>query len=124
MKSVAFAALTSAAAAISADELEFVNFASRFNKIYKDVKEYAARFEIFAYNHKFIKEHNATKSTYTLGHNHMSDWTDDEYFNILNFVMPENYEPDKRNVEVFSDDDDLPDYVNWVEAGGVTPVKN
>ena len=47
MQSVTFAALVAAAAAISADELEFVNYAARFNKIYEDVVEYAARLERF-----------------------------------------------------------------------------
>ena len=49
MKSIAFAALTTAAAAISANELEFANYAARFNKVYEDISEFAMRFERFEY---------------------------------------------------------------------------
>ena len=45
--SFAFASLVAAAAAISTDEIEFVNYAARFNKAYEDVDEYAARKERF-----------------------------------------------------------------------------
>ena len=37
MQSFAFAALASAAFAVSADELEFANYAARFNKVYEDI---------------------------------------------------------------------------------------
>ena len=37
MQSIAFAALASAAAAISANELEFANYAARFNKVYEEI---------------------------------------------------------------------------------------
>ena len=43
MKSVAFATLASAAAAISADHLEFANYAARYNKVYEDIKEFSLR---------------------------------------------------------------------------------
>ena len=60
MKSFAFSALASVAVAISADEIEFIDYAARFNKVYEDVEEFTARFERFMHNHNLIKEHNAT----------------------------------------------------------------
>ena len=58
MKSFAFAALASAATAISADELEFLNYAARFNKVYEQIEEYALRLEQFTRWHKIINDHN------------------------------------------------------------------
>ena len=43
MRFYALAALASAAAAISSNDVEFVNYAARFNKVYADVEEFAAR---------------------------------------------------------------------------------
>ena len=124
MKSYAFTALTSAgAAAISARRLEFVNYAARYNKVYEDIQEFAFRYERFLHHHKLISEHNATKANFTLGQNQFSDWSDDEYKAILGFVRSGTYENNQSNVEVL-DESNIADYVNWVEAGGVTPVKD
>ena len=129
MKSVAFAALVSVAAAISADELEFVNYAARYNKVYEDIQEYAIRLQQFIHWHKIINEHNATNGTnFNLGHNQFSDWTGAEYLAILGYVKAGS-ENEKSLVQDFDqvfdfNDSDLPSYVNWVEAGGVTPVKD
>ena len=99
MKSFAFAALVSVAAAISADELSFMNYAARFNKIYEDVEEFAVRLERFNHWHRIINEHNATNGlNYTLGHNQFSDWTDDEYASILGYSEPKKDENDKSIV--------------------------
>ena len=126
MKSVAFAVLTSAAVAISADELEFSNFVARYNKVYEDVKEFAVRLERYIYWNSIINEHNSTNSpNFTLGHNQFSDWTDAEYEAILTYELHMTHENYISDVKVFDfDTSDAPDYVNWVEAGGVTPVKD
>ena len=89
MKYFAIAALASAAAAISADELNFLNYAARFNKVYEEIEEYALRLEQFIYWHKIINDHNATNGpSFELGHNQFSDWTDEEYAAILTFRNP------------------------------------
>ena len=70
MQSITFAVLASTATAISADELEFANYAARFNKVYEDINEFAMRFERFLYWHRVINDHNNANGTnYTLGHN-------------------------------------------------------
>ena len=87
MKSFSFAALASATAAISMDELEFSKYAARFNKVYRDIKEFESRFERFVYWDRIIHDHNNTDgSHFQLGHNQFSDWTDDEYKAILGCV--------------------------------------
>ena len=127
MKSFTFAALTSAAA-LGADDLEFVNYIARYNKVYEDINEFMVRFEKFAYWHRIINEHNSTNgANYTLGHNQFSDWTDAEYKAILGWVNPDT-EIETRNVKVFDDstsansDDKV--NIDWVKKGAVTPVKD
>ena len=85
MQSFVFAALISAAAAVSSDELEFVNYTARFNKAYDDVVEFTTRFERFKHNNRFINEHNATNSNVVLGTNQFSDWTDADWKAYLTF---------------------------------------
>ena len=43
MQSFAFATLVSAVVAISADELSFMNYAAKYNKVYEDIEEFALR---------------------------------------------------------------------------------
>ena len=120
MKSFAFAALATAAAALSADELEFIDYAARFNKVYEDMPEFTARFERFIHNHRLINEHNATEANFTLGHNQFSDWHATEYKAMLGYRRSD---ANVRNVKVF-DESAKADSVNWVEAGAVTDVKD
>ena len=127
MRSFAFTALASAAMAISTDKLEFAKYAARFNKVYENVEEFNMRLEIFSYWNKVINEHNSIKgSNFSLGHNQFDDWTDEEYNAILGYRSPEHYENDQSNVIDFEESEltESPDYINWVEAGGVTPVKD
>ena len=55
-----------------------------------------------------------------MGHNQFSDWTDAEYLAILGYRPPgstgSNDEKTERDIKTF-DNTDLPDHVNWVEAG-------
>ena len=84
MQSFAFAALASASAAISVDELEFTNYVAQFNKVYKDIEEFTVRFERFLYWHRVINENNNSNgANFKLGHNQFSDWSNQEYVAIL-----------------------------------------
>ena len=129
MQSIAFAALVSAAAALSADELEFANYVARFNKVYEDMEEFAIRFKRFLYWHRVINEHNYSNESknFTLGHNQFSDWSNEEYAAILTLKGSDDMNHEYRDYNNVLDSDvsdTYPDYVNWVEAGGVTPVKD
>ena len=127
MQSITFAALVSVTAAISAGELEFANYIARFNKVYEDIEEFAMRFERFTYWHRVINEHNNSNGlNFTLGHNQFSDWSNKEYAAILTLGATDakNHEYGDYDNVFHSNDSDIPDYVNWVEAGGVTPVED
>ena len=93
MQFLTFAALISAAVAINADELEFLNYTARYNKVYEDIEEFDMRLERFNYQDRLINEHNISSgSNFILGHNQFSDWTDAEYLAILGYVNDRNYE--------------------------------
>ena len=93
MNSFTFAALASVAAAMSSDELEFLNYVARYNKVYEEIEEFALRFERFVYWHRIINDHNASNGqNFILGHNQFSDWTNEEYVAILRYVEPKKEE--------------------------------
>lgn len=51
------------------------------------MEEYEFRLRNFALKHAFIAEHNQIEeNTYTVGLNHMSDWSDEEYSAILKAI--------------------------------------
>ena len=81
MNSFTFATLVSAAMAINANELGFMNYAAQYNKVYEDVKDFATRLERFMHHDRLINEHNNSNGSknFILGHNQFSDWTDAEY---------------------------------------------
>ena len=86
MLSFVFAVLTSTAAAISANELEFLKHIARFNKVYHNIEEFSMRLERFVHNHKIITEHNTSGSkNFKLGANQFTDWTPAEFFAILGY---------------------------------------
>ena len=82
------------------------------------------------YWHRVINEHNSTNGlNFELGHNQFSDWTNEEYVAILTYGASDgdNSENGDYDDVFYSDNSDvprIPNYLNWVEAGGVTPVKD
>lgn len=83
MKTIAIAAFVGAASAMSEIESAFLAYITEFGKSYGSVEEYGFRLSQFVRAHTEILEHNATESSFKLGHNHMSDWTEAEYKAIL-----------------------------------------
>ena len=83
MKSFATLALAAAVSASSEVETAFMGYITQFGKSYATVAEYNFRFEQFARNHAIVVAHNMTESSFQLGFNKMSDWTEAEYKAIL-----------------------------------------
>jgi len=75
MRTFALAAFVTAVSATNEVESAFLGYIVQFGKSYPTFEEYGFRLTQFARNHAIIIEHNATESSYKLGHNKMSDWT-------------------------------------------------
>lgn len=80
-----------------------------------------------------IVDHNeqVPKPSFTMGHNEYSDMTSDEFQNHFKLGLNVDVEPKRQPSPEFlnyvsknADKLALPDYVNWVAQGAVTPVKN
>lgn len=91
MKTAALVTLGFAAASASFIEQEtkmnklFATYVAQYNKSYGTVEEYELRKELFAKKHFGIEHHNAQGKSFELAHNHMSDWTEAEYKDLLGY---------------------------------------
>lgn len=94
MKSYFAIALSGAAsAAFVENDVKFLNYMAKWNKVYNTVEEYAHRLELFLEKEKFIAESNAdSANTFTVAHNHFSDWTAEEFKAILGGIPQEHLE--------------------------------
>lgn len=65
---------------------EFVQWATEFEKVYESLEEEVERMMIWIQNHEFIQGHNSRtpKPSFTVGHNHFSDMTNDEFQKMNN----------------------------------------
>jgi cathepsin L len=66
---------------------EYAAYVAQYRKNYLSTEEYELRAEHFAKTHHEIASHNMQGKSWTLGHNHMSDWTDAEK-NAMNGFLP------------------------------------
>jgi C1A family cysteine protease len=100
----------------------FTAFITLYNKNYT-LQEYNYRFDVFSDNMMFIEKQNSLNTTYQLGMNQFTDFTAEEYTNILgtysgqvnNFCTPFNYD----NVA-----ETLPTSWDWRDYNVVTDVKD
>eukprot|EP00542_Grammatophora_oceanica_P013777 CAMPEP_0194026590 /NCGR_PEP_ID=MMETSP0009_2-20130614/891_1 /TAXON_ID=210454 /ORGANISM="Grammatophora oceanica, Strain CCMP 410" /LENGTH=370 /DNA_ID=CAMNT_0038665363 /DNA_START=36 /DNA_END=1148 /DNA_ORIENTATION=+ len=106
-------------------------------KDYSDYDEALKRRDVWIENDAKIRRHNNQVPTpsYTLGHNEYSDLTLEEF--RTHFSLSEMPTPPTATKEIDAIEEDyvldikrsmleltLPDYVNWIDAGAVTDIKN
>jgi len=102
------------------------------SKDYSSEEEWSERLRNWHHNNERIEAHNnqTPTPTYTLGHNEYSDLTPDEFAQRfrLGKYSPGVIQREGKNVARHLEEDrlplQLPDAVNWIALGGVTPVKN
>lgn len=128
------AAATATAAVFSKEHYEslFYNHVKKYGLIFNDGAEFVARLQTFAENVDFIAEHNAYQNrTYDLGMNRFTHLTFDEFKTAVGLARPGGIRQPQTQLRVRKDagaapavQTALPQSVDWVAAGAVTPVKN
>ena len=112
---------------VSANDALFMEHISYHGKSYSSIEEYNLRKANFDKTDKIIKEFNATSNgSFTVGHNHMSDWSDEEKAKLSGIKgdklsRPEGVKTWAPSAEVTQT---LPTNWDWRIEGAVTPVKD
>jgi C1A family cysteine protease len=125
MKSYAFVAFVGAASAshFEAMNIKFMEHISKHGKSYITIEEFIARKEIFAAVDYKIEEHNASKSSYRMGHNIFSDMTEHERSTRKGFKVNPNRD-ELIDSEVTFDTSSVPESWDWRDHNAVTAVKD
>ena len=121
MKYLALAAIVGFTAATSEIESAFLGYITKFGKSYSTMAEYEMRLSNFAQKHSYIQAHNAEESDYKLGHNKMSDWTEEEYNNILTLKPIERK---NKTMHVVSNPLKANTPVDWRDSSCMSPVQD
>jgi len=99
---------------------KFIHHMNAFGLNYGTKEEFEFRMDLWAQKDALINEHNAGNHSFTLGHNHMSTWTDAEYKQLLGYRGQEV----TAKKPVYLDTSNLADSVDWRQKGAVNAVKN
>jgi len=102
---------------------QFAAWKEQHGKTYASAVLEAKAFSAWATHQETIATHNAKGLTYTLGHNEFSDMTSEEFFTKYVGYNRAAYKP-SGNFHVGVSNSSVPDAVDWVEKGAVTPIKN
>ena len=101
-------------------EAAFIDHMALYGITYGTQEEYEFRRNIFAEKTAKIQEINSSQTSFTVGYNQFTTYTDFEYKRLLGAkTMPEN-----KKAATVLDTSNLTDSVNWIEAGAVNAVKN
>lgn len=102
---------------------KFQGFMHRFDKNYKTFEELKDRFEIYKDNMIYVFEENQKNHAYTLGENHYSDMSLDEFSKFHGFKLQAG--PFGTKCESFKSlTSDSPADYDWRDHNAVTSVKD
>jgi C1A family cysteine protease len=102
------------------EEQEFQEYMQAYDKVYANELEYNSRFKIFRDNLAYIRVFNSLNKDWTLGVNHFTDLTGEEFkARFTGYKRVERV----RNEEEF-EPVEIPTSVDWTTKGAVTGVKN
>jgi C1A family cysteine protease len=102
-------------------DYEFMRYITEYGKQYATKAEFDMRAGIFKNSLEAVEAHNAAGHSWRQGLNHLSDYTDEEYKQLLGYRA--DLRPETNEAELLAEED-LEDEVNWVTRGAVTGVKN
>ena len=100
-------------------EAAFVDHMSLYGLNYGTQEEYEFRLNIFAEKTAKIQEINSSQTSFTVGYNKFTTYTDFEYKRLLGAKVDGN----KKAAKVLNTTN-LKDSVNWIDAGAVNAVKD
>ena len=100
--------------------MKFMEYVSIHNKSYLTTEEFEVRKTLFATVDTMIKEHNATDSLYTMGHNMFSDWTKDEKKRFNGYKANPNVKVEELELD---ETVGTPASYDWRDYNAVTPVE-
>lgn len=102
-------------------EQNFVSHVAEWGLSYGTKAEFEFRKNLFIAKDAEINRINSEQTSFTVGHNQFSTWTNDEMKRLNGFKMPKNVS--LKEPEML-DETSLPSSVNWIEKGAVNAVKN
>jgi len=140
MKTFACLALAGVASAITMNDIKFMDFLAKHGKDYNTIEEFNFRAALFAMKDAALAKINANRAnTFTVGHNMMSDWTQEEQNRMYGYIEEDEDLPALNMAEqakatgYVDDDSDLvyastysytfPSSIDWKAKGAVTSVK-
>jgi len=97
----------------------FMQHMAEYGLSYGTQEELEFRMQIYAKKDAFIKETNAQETSFTVGHNKFSTWTDFEYKKLLGFKGKQNLTENIAEINY-----NVPASVDWRKEGAVNAVKD
>jgi len=126
-KSILLCAAVMQSFAVSSFVDRFEQWIKKFELRVENDLHYRTLFANWKSNDQFIVDHNLKNLTYTLGHNQFSGMDREQYRAYLGYSSEGDLTKINLRGNAFlhkTDANAVPASVNWVEKGGVTPVKD